>query len=524
MHCIIFTSKTGRKKTYISKLICLFIYSFLFLLTAETTSLFIIHKITGLSNPYNGIQVFEQYTFCPYTISILEYCILSFLSKLTILFLGCIVTALITHLLKKITYTLICSLFFLSASYVLTLLTPNEASLSFSLNPLTYLLSSKAFHRYSASYLFTPIDNKVLSFSIFVLTISLCLVFLLTLKPYLIVITPSRKKIIFSSHSKKLNCYPLSLTFFEIQKQISLKKILICVSLILIQSVFLLYVYGGNHSEEDKIYLEYMEYLEGEISDEKSQYINNERIRLDDILSRKPEMDEQYGSQKISLQEYTNYLYEYEYALSHTSVLDRVRRYDKYLHEISEQKSSPAHFVYSSGYENMFASGNDVMLLLSVFFISSEIYTREYTKETSLDEPVKLIRTTKGGRKKTVIAKYTAFCLISAGLYIISTVFRLAIIKSHWLITSFFAPTYSLEMLENHEGSILYFIIIYLFFRFLILLLLSSILLLFSYKRKSGSSIFIVMTTLICLPYVFKFIGLPFPEIFNIIKLYNLFL
>lgn len=524
MQHIIFASKTGRKKVYVYKLTCLFVYSFLLLLVAEAASLLVTDKIIGLSSPYNGIQVFERYTFCPYTVSVIEYCLLSFLSKLICLFLGCVITALTTHLLKKLIYSITCSLFLLSAAYVSVLLTPDKASLSFLLNPLAYLLSSKAFQRYSASGLFVPIDNKILCLSVFALVFGFSLLLLLTFTPDPIVKAPSRRKFKLSFVSHKKSCYPMSLIFFEIQKQMTAKKVLICVSLILIQSLFLLYVYGGEHSEEDRIYLEYMEYLSGEISETKTQYIKSERRRLDDILSSKSQMDERYGSQEISLKEYSDYLSEYEYALSHTDVLNRVGRYDNYLHEISAQKTSPAHFVYSSGYENLFASGNDIMLLLSVFFIASEIYACEYTGETSMCEPIKLIRTAKGGRKRTIIAKYISFCAISAALYIVSTAFRWAVIKSNWLITSFSAPTYSLEALENFDGNILNFIIFYLLLRFLLLLLLSSLILLFSYKRRSGSAAFIVMTTVLFLPYVFAFVGLPFPEILNLTELYNLFL
>ena len=277
----------------------------------------------------------------------------------------------------------------------------------------------------------------------------------------------------------------------------------LCALLILAQSAFTYFVYSDEHSEEDNILYEYMELLEGPVSAEKTEYLRKERESFDRIFASKSETDAMYENAGITIDEYVSYLDDYERALSHTKVLDEVILHDNYLNEISSQKSEPACFIYTSGYENLLDSGDDVLLLMAVFFLASRAFSIEYGNRTSVGASAYLIKSTKRGRKATNKAKIISAFLVSACAYFMTSGIRSIILYANWHFPDAGVPLYSIELFSSAGNiSVFRFLVIYFTVRLLVMLLMSLAIMLITDRLKGDSYIYVGFSLLGILTYV----------------------
>ena len=538
MNGIIFSSKYGRKKVLLTKLVCIFMLAFLLLATSESVTLLTIWKTVGLSSPFNGIQSFEQYTYCPYAISVLTYSVLSFLIRLCTLWIICLFTAVLAVWLQNVLLVYLLSGFSVVAAYVVLLVIHDSGSLSYRLHPFVHLTSTDFLKRYSASHIFMfNLEHKyVVPFIYFVIgAVMLCMVIFIRKNgtklyiPRCLTVCNIVDKAKVRPKSYKTKTFTLSLTYYELKKQLQKNTIIICILMIAAQTLFTYIVYSGNHSEEDKILLEYMQILEGAVSEEKTEYLKKERANFNVLLSEKDMTEMAYSNGEITTEEYTDYLKEYERALSHTDILDIVIKRDKYLNKVSEGKASPACHIYNVGYENIVDSGDDILLLLIVFFLASEVFPCEYVSRTSVGSSAQLIGYTKRGRKPTDSAKVISAFVMSTVLYLITTGLRLTILYANWYLPTINAPFYSIErfagvfdLFKISSISVVQFFVIYFIIRLLIILLLVFGILMLTKKIKDGRLIFTAFAVLITIPYIFDYIGVKFPNWLRLTDIYNL--
>lgn len=529
MNGIIFNSRYGRVRIFITKLIYLFLLSFIFLALSECITLLVVLKTVGLSSPWNSIQAFSQYTYCPYAISVIAFTILSFIAKLGILWVLCVLTSFISICFQKLVLVYILSGFSSIAAYIILQLNPNFGSLAYRLHPFVHLTSTDFFKRYAASNIFSRVVNHE-----FLVPIIYCLVFIA-----LLVLLFSTNTEIKKSHNNvriglnkpftnkctvsKGQKYSLRLSPYEIRKQLQVRSLLLCFFFLVSQTIFTYVVYSREHSESDNILYEYLLYLEGPISVEKTEYLQKERINFDIIFSTKDTVELSYSNGEIDSKEYLTYLQSYERALSHSEVLDSIIEYDNYLNNVSLTKKVPAYFLYRSGYENLFNSGNDILMLLIIFFLATEFFSCEYTSKTSAYPAITLISTTKYGRRQTTIAKYIGSLTITSLIYLCTNTFRFIILFSHWYFPALYAPLYSLEQFKNAPDiSILSYLLFYILARSILILIIVSLILAITKKAKNGYLVFLICSIWLLCPYIFEYFDIEFPHWLNFNYLYNL--
>lgn len=527
MNGIIFSSCYGKGKIFSTKLICLLLLSFLFLLLSEGVTLFVIYKIVGLSSPWNSIQAFSQYTYCPFIVSVFTYAILSFIAKLVVIGVLCVFTAVLSVFFQKIILVYILYTVSTIVAYISLLVIPNVGSLAYRIHPFIHLTSTDFFKRYSASNIFGNVGDHF-----FLVPILYCLsvIFLLRLlflkniinKPFHNVLFKFPKIVIRKHSLFPPREYTLLLTPHELKKQLQQKSILLCIFFLIVQTAFTYTLYSGDHSAIDDILHEYLLLLEGPISSEKTDFLLNERKKFDVIFSSKESIELSYSNGEINNMEYLTYLQDYERALSHSDVLDRVIQYNRYLNHVSLEKEKPAYFLYFSGYENLLNSGNDILMLLLIFFLATEVFSCEYTNKTSTYPAITLIYSTKYGRKKTTTAKYICSFIITSILYLCFSSLRLIILSYYWYFPALSAPLYSLEQFKNAPDiSILIFLIFYFWVRLIFILLLVSFILAITKKTKNGHLVFSFCSIWLLCPYICEYFDFSFPRWLNFNYIYN---
>ena len=75
-----------------------------------------------------------------------------------------------------------------------------------------------------------------------------------------------------------------------------------------------------------QFYAEYMTILEGEITEEKVVYLQNEREKITETLAVKDAMDRAYSNDAITWAEYSAYREDYAYAISRDQPLAKVEK------------------------------------------------------------------------------------------------------------------------------------------------------------------------------------------------------
>lgn len=455
---IIRVTKGGRFPTAISKGIVLILSILVVnLLFSIETAIIIGHKI-GFSNIDNAIQVFKDFVFCPFKLSILQYGITSFVFESVSYFTFSTIATLIILLLKNTLLAYISTMGIYCVNLVFYFL--RSLSGNMALNTISIISVSSSdtlLTQYKATNFFDHvISNPPLTLILY--SIILCLTALFNLiiynklsaqKFHLPFLKKHQKNLIhfplLSKPNHKWRIYSLSVFFHEIFKTLfSSKKILILLLLLIMKFGISSIEFQPYKSYSDQVYKEYMLYLEGELTSEKTEFINNERKKINDILSLRNQIQSQYINNDISVDKYKEYLAQYNDALGRDEVFSIIEKHAVYINTLASEGKS-AWFVYDSGWKVLFDSNFDWTLYIACILISSSIFSIEYSKKTSSHPFLYIMRSCKKGRYHIFLSK-TLFCVsITSILTIIWCVVDLFYANNSFDLPLLSAPIQSIE-------------------------------------------------------------------------------
>lgn len=454
---ILRVSKYGRIHISLSKGIVLFIAIITVNLLFSFENIIIIGSKTGFSSLNNSIQAFRDFVLCPYNISVLQYGIISFAFESIAYFSFSAIAVLITLLLNNTLLSYISTIGIYGINLALYFLRSLWGNIFINLISLVSVSTADdVLHQYST----TNFNSNPLSYTIligFLYSVVLCLVIPINITLYSktilsgIKIPPLRE-----SHSNKprsRSCIakaqkrPHSVSIFlnEIYKiLISSKYIYIVLALLIIKIGVASEEFKPYKSYSDQVYKEYMLLLEGELTPEKSRFITEEREKISSTLSLRSTMQSRYINNEISSDEYSDYLAEYNYALSRNEVLSSIEKHKVYI-ENSVADGKSAWFVYDSGWKMLFGADFDWTLFVVCLLIFSSMFAVEYSQKASLYAFLNIMRCCKKGRKYIFISKI-AFCLlVSSVLAIVWCLIDLFFVNSSFDLPSLSAPIQSIE-------------------------------------------------------------------------------
>ena len=216
-------------------------------------------------------------------------------------------------------------------------------------------------------------------------------------------------------------------------------------------------------SYSDAIYKEYMTALSGELTDAKRGFIADERAYINSITDIKDEMLEKYLNEKISFEEYREYITEYNYAYSRSELFKRVEEHAHYIEQTAEQKNIDAWFVYDTRWIKLFHRGFDIILYIMLLLLFSGKFADEYSEKSSSGSFAQILRTAKNGRKRTFYSKLVSALTITAILTIIFNAVDLIIIFKNYDLPAINAPLVSMQSFAAINGgvTIMQYLIIY---------------------------------------------------------------
>lgn len=416
-------TKYGYFHTIAAKAVNVFTFSGIFILLFYAGNIAVVLNTVGLGDVNRAIQSVSGYMASPYLLSIKQY-IAVFLG---IKFVGISAVMSIFFLLCQLCRNTIYScvsgiaLFLLELVAYIKISVDSYVSFFKEFNIAALCDTSHYFDNYVNLNLFDfPVNTTWMGFIVAVLSVVAGLFFGI----YIFIhenSTAARSNFIkkkLRQRGRKRKCVHVNLLSFEAYKILICQKALFI--LIVLVFVQLLSIRNINYfiDKEEYYYQSYCAYLSGELTDEKADYLQAEKIKIDDTQSIIDTLNEQYENGDISYSTLQMELYSLHVDESKISAFHRA--YDQYVQLVELSKDGQnVSFVYQTPWEKLitnFALIYDWISVLFLFFalILALSSSASVEKETDMDKIItvspkgfKVVET----RKLTVLA---AFAFLSA--------------------------------------------------------------------------------------------------------------
>ena len=519
---IILMSKNGRGKTAAAKIAAVVIIDIVIVLAFSIVNFCIIGAVAGYSSPDSPLATFERFVLCRYKITVGEYLVISLCARSFAMCVFSLAVMAISVLISQYAVVYISSLVFLGINFALYMtgrIFGESAASLFNLFSLSAVYP--LFVRFRAVNIFGSVVDcipfiAVTGGAIFILASALVIYKfgarnvlpraiagrgLRSVLPRLPVGTASKPRAI--------GIKPLAL--YEFYKLIFTSRYYIPIILLLVIKCRIdALELAPDESYADAIYKEYMTALAGEYTDDKRQYIKDERERINSILAEYENNQHAYMKGELSLDEYNGYMKDYSRAYSRDGYFAIIEAHAGYIDRLN-LSGRDAWFVYDTGWKKLFFAEFDYTLYFVLLLVFSNSFAMEYTKSTSSGGMASLIRTTRRGRLHTFAAKYGIALLLTCALYIIWCGVDIAYLAHAYLLPLADAPAASIESLEgiSVELSIQGYLAAYYLVRLAALLILSIALCSLSGRLRRNLTVISAVVVPTLLPALCVYFGLP---------------
>lgn len=210
---------------------------------------------------------------------------------------------------------------------------------------------------------------------------------------------------------------------------------------------------------EENLTREYMNVLEGEVTEEKRRFIHEQKEEIERILARSAEMTEAYQNGSVDHEAYAAYIAARNDAMDKTEVVEQLEQRLWRIDELA-MDGKRAELVFEVGWERIFSSDVDYYLAALLILLLSGIYAYEKRYRFSM-----ILRCSKNGRWKTARTKLFIALLLSFLAGLSSFAYRLMLVTTSIGLSSAHSPAASLVGYENFSGSLLQLLLLNGFLR-----------------------------------------------------------
>ena len=238
---------------------------------------------------------------------------------------------------------------------------------------------------------------------------------------------------------------PTTIRAAELRKSLSGRVLAVLLAMLCLKCVLSARENRLNILYSESLYASYMTQLAGPITDEKRQYLAQERAWIDAFLARGETIEEEFASGRIDAREYMEYTGKSQSIVTRSEILQVVEAHAAYIDRMAEEGKS-AWFVYDTGWKMLFNSLFDWTQYAAILFVCCSVFSMEYDSRSSSGGFAQILRTTRKGRRHTLLAKFSAAALISAVLCLIWNAVYAATLFHNYLMPQPEAPLGSVEM------------------------------------------------------------------------------
>lgn len=448
LYSLIKTMPNGNTNTYFGKICVLFGVSFFVQLLFSVLSLFVIMKFGGFGDLGRSVQSVSAFMSCGIKCSVFEMMLLIFILRVVGTFLVSLVFSVIALKVKNPVLFIFVNLCIIGLSILCTFI-PYQSALSFF--KYVNLVCIFAPVRYISSYknldIFGYPVNLVLIMAvvIFAAVVLLTVIGMTTFKKKELV----SKKIKFKLPKIRFNSMNSckSVFLFEMYKTGFTNK---AVLILLIFAVVLSVKVASTEyyrSPEDYYYSNYIEILQGELTQEKIDYIEKEKQKIEESERAAEVLNNQYDSGEINYIDYQNGLKENEFSENRKSAFARILNQYEYIKE-----NPNAHFVYEAGFKKLFNIGeankyfglvNFISMILLIVICSAFTVPLEYKSGMA-----RILNCTVKGTKITRRNKRLSAVLYAFMFSLVSCLGNLLVIYKNYGVNNISSPLCSIQELH----------------------------------------------------------------------------
>lgn len=511
------STKYGVVHSIFAKIIALFIHCIIFSILLFSINYLFFGIFGGFNDLGIELQSLAPYMESNFNGSILEYLIISILTKGIVVFgIGTIITA-ICIISDSMILPYILGISFLSISWLFYKIIPAVSSLNIikHLNIFGILKTENLYGSYlNFNFFEYPISRITFSWIMIVgllgLGIFLCIKFFLKGKS--LELKRSTKNFIlkFKPHT--------SLFKHELYKILITNKGII---IILIFSLLICYnelQRRYSPSLQEQYYQNIMLKLEGKPTEEKTELIKTEKSRFDEAFSKISEIDEQIAKGEINDTTGEAMKVKWYSITAFYPTFEKVLEQDKYV------KENDGNYIYDTGYLYLFGVMDEgilndfILLTLSIIFMFCNVMAIEYQNKA-----VNILQATNKGKKAIIKTKVKATIIIVLLFCILPFVCRFISVSSTFPINGFLLSAKDISIYHNLSSGILVIglILLKIFIQVFSGIILAMLILTISAWKKNNVQTIFLGLLILFVPLVLVLLGFEYMRLFSLYPLYS---
>ena len=455
------STREGRMTTALGKLLTLVIASSLTVVIFTLSTFAIFGMKIGYSSPMNALQAISDFSLAPYQITVGEYFLASFGIKILTFLLLSFAVAAISVVFSNYAVIFVGGFAVWGTSFLLYSNIDSSRGIQV-LNLAGAAETNGLFERFRSLNIFGSLCGYLpFILIIFAAVAVACAVFCAVMHTRGFVgisfafidtakvelrIAVSKLSALLSRigvrKKREIRSFSSSLVSAEIFKSLISSRFIIALALILCVKIFYsTELYSAPRSYSDDVYYEYMTYLEGELTDEKLEFIRAEREDIDSIMRVKEQMQAAYRDGEIDFNEYYDYLARYNYAESRNELLKIIEDHAEYLAEAD----NGGWFIYDTGWQKLYSGDADLFLYTAILLLLAGIFASEYFSRGEKGGFARILRSTKKGREQTFSAKLISAAIMSLTLTLVTSAIDVFTIFGNYEMPALSAPIVSIR-------------------------------------------------------------------------------
>lgn len=511
------STKYGVVHSIFAKIIALFIHCIIFSILLFSINYLFFGIFGGFNDLGIELQSLAPYMESNFNGSILEYLIISILTKGIVVFgIGTIITA-ICIISDSMILPYILGISFLGISWLFYKIIPAVSILNIikHLNIFGILKTENLYGSYlNFNFFEYPISRITFSWIMIVgllgLGIFLCVKFFLKGKS--LELKRSTKNFIlkFKPHT--------SLFKHELYKILITNKGII---VILIFSLLICYnelQRRYSPSLQEQYYQNIMLKLEGKPTEEKTELIKTEKSRFNEAFSKISEIDEQIAKGEINDTTGEAMKVKWYSITAFYPTFEKVLEQDKYV------KENDGNYIYDTGYLYLFGVMDEgilndfILLTLSIIFMFCNVMAIEYQNKA-----VNILQATNKGKKAIIKTKVKATIIIVLLFCILPFVCRFISVSSTFPINGFLLSAKDISIYHNLSSGILVIglILLKIFIQVFSGIILAMLILTISAWKKNNVQTIFLGLLILFVPLVLVLLGFEYMRLFSLYPLYS---
>lgn len=511
------STKYGVVHSIFAKIIALFIHCIIFSILLFSINYLFFGIFGGFNDLGIKLQSLAPYMESNFNGSILEYLIISILTKGIVVFgIGTIITA-ICIISDSMILPYMLGISFLGISWLFYKIIPAVSNLNIikHLNIFGILKTENLYGLYlNFNFFEYPISRITFSWIMIVgllgLGIFLCVKFFLKGKS--LELKRSTKNFIlkFKPHT--------SLFKHELYKILITNKGII---IILIFSLLICYnelQRRYSPSLQEQYYQNIMLKLEGKPTEEKTELIKAEKSRFDEAFSKISEIDEQIAKGEINDTTGEAMKVKWYSITAFYPTFEKVLEQDKFV------KENNGNYIYDTGYLYLFGVMDEgilndfILLTLSIIFMFCNVMAIEYQNKA-----VNILQATNKGNKAIIKTKVKATMLMVLLLCILPFVCRFISVSSTFPIDGFLLSAKDISIYHNLPSGILVIglILLKIFIQVFSGIIMAMLILTISAWKKNNVQTIFLGLLILCVPLVLVLLGFEYMRLFSLYPLYS---